>query len=399
MNSVEISAKTREEAVEQALQQLNASISDVDIEVLDEGSKGLFGLFGSRLAKIRVTLKSAAASDEADELDVMSLLSDKKPEPEKPARERRPKAERREEKPAKEEKAEKAEKTEKAEKAEKKDAEGESRKRRPEPVRRTNPARKAAEEAEAAAAETAETVQAAEAEAAEAVENAKNAENAEPEKTEPRRSRSRSRSRKPRKPAAENAATDAESAETQEKQERKPLPPKQIDVKPLEKPEITMIPDAELDAESAAGRAKSFLQEMTHLMGVDVEIAMGTDPEGNIYGYMTGDTLGILIGRRGETLDALQYLTSLKVNRGQEGYTRVTLDTENYRAKREDTLIRLANRMANRAVKSGRRVSLEAMNPYERRIIHSALQPNELVETHSEGEEPNRHVVITVRKG
>ena len=76
----------------------------------------------------------------------------------------------------------------------------------------------------------------------------------------------------------------------------------------------------------------------------------------------------------------------------------VTLDTENYRAKREDTLIRLANRMANRAVKMGRKVSLEPMNPYERRVIHSALQPNELVDTHSEGEEPKRHIVITLRK-
>ena len=125
---------------------------------------------------------------------------------------------------------------------------------------------------------------------------------------------------------------------------------------------------------------------------------MGNDSEGNVFVKMTGDTLGILIGRRGETLDALQYLTSLKINRGQENYTRVTLDTENYRAKREDTLVRLANRMANRAVKTGRKVSLEPMNPYERRIIHSALQGNEAVDTHSEDEEPNRHVVITLRK-
>ena len=124
----------------------------------------------------------------------------------------------------------------------------------------------------------------------------------------------------------------------------------------------------------------------------------GTDAEGNVYGFMQGDTLGILIGRRGETLDALQYLTSLKVNRGRDSYTRVTLDTENYRAKREDTLIRLANRMANRALRTGRKVSLEPMNPYERRIIHFALQQNEGVTTHSEGDEPNRHVVITHKK-
>ena len=187
----------------------------------------------------------------------------------------------------------------------------------------------------------------------------------------------------------------AENAE--EKAEPKPLPPK-APAQPMEKPVVTMIPDEELDPESAAGRAKAFLQELTHLMGVEVTIGMGTDADGNVFGYMNGDTLGILIGRRGETLDALQYLTSLRVNRGQENYTRVTLDTENYRAKREDTLIRLANRKANHAVKTGRRVSLEPMNPYERRIVHSALQANEAVETHSEGEEPNRHVVITVRK-
>ena len=144
-------------------------------------------------------------------------------------------------------------------------------------------------------------------------------------------------------------------------------------------------------------KAVEFLSQLTKLMGVDVTIDSKVDEEGNVRVDMHGDTLGILIGRRGETLDAVQYLTSLYVNRGQEGYTRVTLDTENYRAKREEALIRLANRMANRAIKTGRKVSLEPMNPYERRILHSALQKNDAVTTHSEGEEPNRHVVITVK--
>ena len=188
--------------------------------------------------------------------------------------------------------------------------------------------------------------------------------------------------------APEVPAAEEEEAGTQEPEE----------IRSLEKPEITVIPEDQLDPESAAGVAKAFLQEITRLMGVEVGIEMGTDAEGNVYASMTGDTLGILIGRRGETLDALQYLTSLKVNRGREGYTRVTLDTENYRARREDTLIRLANRMANRATRTGRRVSLEPMNPYERRVIHFALQANEGVNTHSEGDEPNRHVVITVKK-
>ena len=133
-------------------------------------------------------------------------------------------------------------------------------------------------------------------------------------------------------------------------------------------------------------------------MGVEVTINVHRDDEGNVRVDMFGDTLGILIGRRGETLDALQYLTSLYVNRGQEEYTRVTLDTENYRTKREEALRRLANRMANRCVKTGRKVVMEPMNPYERRILHSALQQNDAVFKHSEGEEPNRHVVITLKQ-
>ena len=204
----------------------------------------------------------------------------------------------------------------------------------------------------------------------------------------------RKRSARPKKDKPRQPQAAGESAP---KPERKPLPPK-APAAPLEKPVVTMIPDEQIDPASPVGQAQSFLKELTHLMGVDVTVAMGTDAENNIFAQMTGDTLGILIGRRGETLDALQYLTSLRINKGQDHYTRVTLDTENYRAKREDTLIRLANRMANRAVKTGRKVSLEPMNPYERRVIHSALQPNELVDTHSEGEEPKRHIVITLRK-
>ncbi|MFH1511789.1 MAG: RNA-binding cell elongation regulator Jag/EloR, partial [Bacillota bacterium] len=151
------------------------------------------------------------------------------------------------------------------------------------------------------------------------------------------------------------------------------------------------------DPNSAAGKAHHFLLNVTKLMNLDVAVESGTDEEGNVRVNIHGDTLGILIGRRGETLDALQYLASLNVNHGQDEYTRVTLDTENYRAKREEALKRLANRMANHAVKTGRKVVLEPMNPYERRILHSALQQNDAVTTHSEGDEPNRHVVISLK--
>ncbi|MEG2315197.1 MAG: RNA-binding cell elongation regulator Jag/EloR [Clostridia bacterium] len=173
--------------------------------------------------------------------------------------------------------------------------------------------------------------------------------------------------------------------------------PMERTAKPAMKADGTLEPAPLCDADSPEGKAQQFLLKVTELMGVNVTVAARRDAEGNVRVDMHGDTLGILIGRRGETLDALQYLTSLNVNRAQENYTRVTLDTENYRVKREEALTRLANRMANRAVKTGRKVVMEPMNPYERRILHSALQQNEQVTTHSEGEEPNRHVVITLK--
>ena len=146
-------------------------------------------------------------------------------------------------------------------------------------------------------------------------------------------------------------------------------------------------------------RAVDFLQGLLIRFGTPADIHAEEDiREHTIALTLTGDNMNAVIGHHGDTLDAIQYLTNIVTNRKEEERWRVTVDTENYRAKREDTLVRLANRMANRAVKTGRKVSLEPMNPYERRIIHSALQGNEAVDTHSEGEEPNRHVVITLRK-
>lgn len=209
---------------------------------------------------------------------------------------------------------------------------------------------------------------------------------------------------KPEKPAAQEKAAQPDKAPKAGKPakpaksekapaERKQSAPKAE--KPAPAPEAVQPP---ADAEAPEGRAFTFLTDVTRLMGVEVTINARRDEEGNVRVDMFGDTLGILIGRRGETLDALQYLTSLYVNKGSEDYIRVTLDTENYRAKREEALRRLANRMANRAVKTGRKVVMEPMNPYERRILHSALQQNDAVTTHSEGEEPNRHVVITLKQ-
>ena len=146
--------------------------------------------------------------------------------------------------------------------------------------------------------------------------------------------------------------------------------------------------------DTPAIRAEEFLKNVTELMGLTVTFEI-TETEEALLINMQGDNQGILIGHRGETLDALQYLTSLQVNKGGKEYRRVTLDTEGYRAKREQTLIALAGRKVQ---KSGRRMVLEPMNPYERRILHATLQDNPYVTTHSEGDEPNRRVVITPKR-
>lgn len=145
------------------------------------------------------------------------------------------------------------------------------------------------------------------------------------------------------------------------------------------------------------GNAEEFLEGLFSRMGVPAK-AQIEEGEDAIHIEITGDSTGVLIGRRGETLDALQYLTSLVVNKGQEQYRRVLMDTENYRKKREETLVRLANRIAGKVAKTGKRVVLEPMNPYERRVLHATLQGHPKVETISEGQEPYRRVIIRKKR-
>lgn len=156
---------------------------------------------------------------------------------------------------------------------------------------------------------------------------------------------------------------------------------------------------ASFNEEAIVSAARVFLDGVFKAMDMPVELDITFDKENIVLNIdLKGADMGVLIGKRGQTLDSLQYLVSLVVNRGQEDYIHVKVDTENYRQRRKATLENLAKNIAYKVRKTRRNVSLEPMNPYERRIIHSALQNDRYVTTHSEGEEPYRRVVVTLKK-
>lgn len=156
-----------------------------------------------------------------------------------------------------------------------------------------------------------------------------------------------------------------------------------------------VVPKAVLSNEEIESRIRNFLGDMFAAMDIPVEVKITFDTEEECVDVeLIGENMGILIGKRGQTLDSIQYLTSLVLNKGKEKYVRIKVDTENYRQRRKDTLESLARNIAYKVKRSRRSVALEPMNPYERRIIHAALQGDRFVSTKSEGEEPFRHVVV-----
>lgn len=151
--------------------------------------------------------------------------------------------------------------------------------------------------------------------------------------------------------------------------------------------------------QSAEGSVRDFLSQIFAAMQMEVEILVKVDEEEKMIDVeLKGAEMGLLIGKRGQTLDSLQYLTNLAVNKNSENYYKVKVDTEDYRKRRKETLENLAKNIAYKVKRTKRPVSLEPMNPYERRVIHSALQNDKFVTTHSEGEEPYRHVVVTLKR-
>ncbi len=196
--------------------------------------------------------------------------------------------------------------------------------------------------------------------------------------------------------------------------EKKPEPVKEVKAevkkeakkeikKEVKKAEPVKVEKAEEPVKKAAVPAKEisaedFLKDVFKAMDMVVDIKVSENKEENTMDIeLSGEEMGVLIGKRGQTLDSLQYLVSLVVNKNREDYVRVKIDTENYRERRKETLENLAKNIAYKVKRTRKTVSLEPMNPYERRVIHSALQNDRYVTTHSEGEEPYRRVVVTLK--
>lgn len=199
----------------------------------------------------------------------------------------------------------------------------------------------------------------------------------------------------------EQAKKEPVKKDTPKKDSRKKSSQKEKKEPVKEQPEVSepVKKEAELaKVESQTIEAcEKFISDVLKAMDMnDVKITSTIDEEGALSIDMEGSNMGIMIGKRGQTLDSLQYLTNRVANKMQEGYVRVKLDTEDYRRRRKETLENLARNIASKVKRSRRTVSLEPMNPYERRIIHSALQADPAVSTHSEGEEPYRRVVVTL---
>ena len=193
----------------------------------------------------------------------------------------------------------------------------------------------------------------------------------------------------------ENAEVKAEPVEEVKQEVKKAEPVKEVKV---EKTEKTEEPVKKAVAVGKEISAEDFLKDVFKAMDMVVDIKMTENKEENTLDIeLSGEEMGVLIGKRGQTLDSLQYLVSLVVNKYSEEYIRVKIDTENYRERRKETLENLARNIAYKVKRTRKTVSLEPMNPYERRVIHSALQNDRYVTTHSEGEEPYRRVVVTLK--
>ena len=351
MKMIESHGKTVDEAVATGLVQLGLIKDEVDVMVLDQGSKGFLGI-GAKPARVLLTEKIKLREPQ-EPVARQKLPREPKSQPVRET------AQAAEAKPAAEKKEERAPREENR------------------PARESRPAKRPDASKPVSEAETAQPER-------------KPQEPRQKGQGESRRSQQNGEGKKP-----QNGAEAAQRPPRAQGQRPPKTPAQRSEHEEAENP--GNLPPASEEVVQMTQEAKAYLESIISHMGFTAQVeahASGKD----VFIDIQGAEAGALIGYRGETLDALQYLVSLRINKGEEAYHRVTLNAENYRAKREETLRKLAVRLAAKAVKSGRKVVLEPMNPYERRILHSTLQSNNAVKTHSEGDEPYRRVVITPRR-
>ena len=396
---IEYSAKTKSEAITKACIEQGVISDQLEIQVVSEGSSGFFGI-GSKPAVIRVRriqedpteveIREMVENVSASSISSVNEPEKKKARPPKPQKKEK-KPELKEKKNPSEDKAEAAaeaepelQETPSEEKASSNEKEaGRKKPYEKKPYEKKKQGRKDSSRPEPAAEDQ---------EIKEETDNP--AEYTDEEGTEkserPARRGSRDRRGKRHYAGRTEEEKSLQEEELTEEAEKAPVKAPRP-VKILTDPEqIALVEE----------RAKKFLVDVFACMDLgEVEIhSKYNGEEGSLDVDFEGEDMGVLIGKRGQTLDSLQYLTSLVVNKGLDDYVRVKLDTEDYRRRRKETLENLARGIAYKVKKTRRPVVLEPMNPYERRIIHSALQGNRYVETMSEGEEPYRHVIVKLKK-
>ena len=405
MSYKEFRAKTVDDAITQACMEYSVTSDKLDYEVVQEDSSGFFGFFGGKEAIIKARVRTqqefaaeAAAIEKAEKKDALltqapgTLPKEKrveKKENRKPEKKQEKKPEKKfDKKPEK--KAEKKAEVKAEEKSEAKIEVKSDPKKEEAPVsEEKNSAGRfvSADEIEKRAAAAAAK---AEAEGyTEQEERTEKKKNSRRDSKRDGRNNRRDRGRKNDKRDDRRKKASQTFVTVEEKPHKPSLP----------KPEREVLPKSEEEVAEIMNLARTFLEDVFRCMDTKVEITMEyNQKEGCLGCTFAGEEMGILIGKRGQTLDSLQYLTSLVINKNKSDYTRVKLDTEDYRARRADTLENLSRNIAYKVKRSRKAVALEPMNPYERRIIHSALQNNKFVETYSEGEEPYRHVVVAPKR-
>ena len=380
---IEITEKTVSEAITAACQKLAVPSERIEYEVIDPGKTGFLGI-GARPARIRARVKQGM--EDSAEFDTSAIISDvlKGKDDKKKAPDQRPKEKRKEER--KDNKKKESNKNSEKTVAKKPLVKEEAAETASPAVKEETASEEKRSSAEAAAGKAEKT------ETPDSGFSGKKGSGRKDssEKSYEKGSRGRGRRRQRR-----NDRDEYSAASRDHEQERSTAA--ESHSAPKKKSAVPVLTDEQVA--EIKQRAETFLTDVFQAMDLDANVSSSYDREtGMLTIDMKGENMGVLIGKRGQTLDSLQYLVSLVVNKGIDGYIHVKADTENYRERRKKTLENLAKNIASKVKRNRTSVALEPMNPYERRIIHSALQGDRYVTTYSEGEEPYRKVIVTMKE-